>query len=104
MRFGTISTFLVIAGCLAGSGCVSSRPVHYYTLGATPPPANHGKAGGLILLVGKIATPEALQDGRIRYRAGSNEAGAYEYHRWTERPSVMVQDMLSQALRSSGKC
>ena len=103
MRIGTISTLLAIAGCVAGSGCVASRPVHYYTLGATPPPANHGKPGGLILLVGKIATPEALQDGRIRYRAGSNEAGAYEYHRWTERPGTMVRNALMRALRDSGK-
>ena len=29
----------------------------------------------LVLVVGRIATPEALQDGRIRYRSGSNEVG-----------------------------
>jgi ABC-type uncharacterized transport system auxiliary subunit len=102
MRF-VISTFLVMAGCLAEAGCVSTRPVHYYTLGAAPPPANQGKPGGLILLVGKIATPEALQDGRIRYRSGPNEAGAYEYHRWTERPGTMVRNALMRALRDSGK-
>src|SRR5207245_3860278 len=58
---------------------------------------------GLILLVGAIPTPEALQDGRIRYRTGSNEAGAYEYHRWTERPGSMVRNSLVRALRASGK-
>src|SRR5712691_4798857 len=98
-----ISIFLVIAGCLADAGCVSTRPVHYYTLGASASPANQGKPDGLVLLVGSIATPEALQDGRIRYRAGSNEAGAYEYHRWTERPGAMVREALIRALRDSGK-
>ena len=93
----------MIAGCLTASGCVSTRPVHYYTLGAAPPPANQSKPDGLILLVGNIATPEALQDGRIRYRTGSNEAGAYEYHRWTERPGSMVRNALMRALRDSGK-
>ena len=43
-----------------------------------------------------------MEDGRIRYRSGSNEAGAYEYHRWTERPDAMVRDMLVQTLRASG--
>jgi phospholipid/cholesterol/gamma-HCH transport system ATP-binding protein len=38
--------------------------------------------------------------GRIRYRARSNEVGAYEYHRWMERPSAMIQDLLVQALRA----
>src|SRR6266481_6039998 len=56
-----------------------------------------------IVLVGAIATPEALQDGRIRYRTGSNEAGAYEYHRWTERPGSMVRNSLLRALRGSGR-
>jgi ABC-type uncharacterized transport system auxiliary subunit len=94
---------LMIAGILAGISCVSSRPVYYYTLQPVSPPAAQTKPDGLILLVGSIATPEALQDGRIRYRRGANEAGAYEYHRWTERPGEMVRISLMRALRASGK-
>jgi ABC-type uncharacterized transport system auxiliary subunit len=102
MRFMT-AICVVIAGGLVGASCVASRPVHYYTIEPASPPANPGKPDGLILLVGAIATPETLQDGRIRYRAGSNEAGAYEYHRWTERPGSMVRNSLLRALRASGK-
>jgi len=36
--------FLVMAGCPADSGCVSTKPVHYYKLGAAAPPANQGKS------------------------------------------------------------
>ena len=93
----------VLVGGLVGAGCVATKPVHYYNIDPALPPANQGKADGLILLVGNIATPEALQDGRIRYRSGSNEAGAYEYHRWTERPGAMVRNSLVRALRASGK-
>ena len=103
MMWSKGSIFLVIAACIAGSGCVSTKPPHYYTLGPAPSPANLGKPDGLILLVGNIATPEALQDGRIRYRTGSNEAGAYEYHRWAERPGLMVRDALVRAIRDSVK-
>jgi cholesterol transport system auxiliary component len=102
MRFMT-SICLAMAGGLVGASCVATRPVHYYTIEPASPPANQGKPDGLILVVGDIATPEALQDGRIRYRTGSNEAGAYEYHRWTERPGSMVRDSLMRALRASGK-
>jgi cholesterol transport system auxiliary component len=63
----------------------------------------NAKPDGLVLMVGRIVTPEALEDGRIRYRSGSNEVGSYEYHRWTGRPGVMVRDLLVQTLRSSGK-
>lgn len=103
MMRSILSLFLAIAACLAEAGCVATRPVHYYTLGAGAPAAAQSKPDGLILLVGNISTPESLQDGRIRYRTGSNEAGAYEYHRWTERPGSMVRNALMRALRSSGK-
>src|SRR5258707_752624 len=99
----SLITILVMAGGLVGASCVATRPVHYYTIEPASPPADQAKADGLVLLVGSIATPEALQDGRIRYRTGSNEAGAYEYHRWTERPGSMVRNSLMRALRASGK-
>jgi ABC-type uncharacterized transport system auxiliary subunit len=88
--------------CLMLAGCANNRPVHYYTispaLAATP-----AKADGPTILVGIIATPESLQDARIRYRAGANEVGTYEYHRWTERPGDMMRLSLVRALRSSGQ-
>lgn len=98
-----ISTFLLTVGCVTESACVATKPVHYYALQTAPPPVNQSKPDGLVLLVGNIATPEVLQDTRIRYRSGSNDAGAYEYHRWTERPGMMVRDALMRALRDSGK-
>jgi len=94
---------LAIASALLGASCVSSRPVHYYTLQPVAPPAAPGKLNGLVLVVGPLVTPETLQDGRIRYRSGANEAGAYEYHRWTERPGEMVRNALLRSLRASGK-
>src|ERR1700719_1276988 len=103
MRLVT-SICLAIAGGVVGASCVATRPVHYYTIDPASPPANESKPDGLILLVGDIATPEALQDGRIRYRTGSNGAGAYEYHRWTEQPGSMVRNSLVRALRASGTC
>jgi len=96
-----ISTFLVMAAVLCAS-CVATRPVRYYTIEPASPTANQGKPDGLVLLVGNITTPAALQDGRIRYRNGSNESGAYEYHRWTEQPGAMVRLSLLRALRASG--
>lgn len=103
MRF-IISLSLLALACLASAGCVSGRPVHYYTLGPpASPPVNQGKPDGLIILVGNITTTQALQDGRIRYRVGANEVGAYEYHRWTDRPGMLLRDAIVRTLRSSGK-
>jgi ABC-type uncharacterized transport system auxiliary subunit len=89
--------------CLLSTACIGGRPVRYYTVNHPAPGGASAKADGLVLLVGRISTPEGLEDSRIRYRAGANEVGAYEYHRWTERPALMVRDLLVQTLRASGK-
>jgi ABC-type uncharacterized transport system auxiliary subunit len=81
---------------------VGGRPIHYYTINHPAAAIRAPKPDGPLLVIGRIRTPAALQDERIRYRNGSNEVGAYEYHRWTERPALMVQDQLLQALRASG--
>src|SRR5260370_36984477 len=99
----TISICLVMAGGLVAASCVATRPVHYYTIEPALPHSDQANPDGLVLVVGNIATLEALQDGRVRYRTGSNEAGAYEYHRWTERPGSMVLKPLMRWLRASCK-
>jgi ABC-type uncharacterized transport system auxiliary subunit len=98
-----ISICLTVAGGLVGASCISTMPVHYYTIQPPLSPANPVKPDGLMLLVGSIATPPKLQDGRIRYRIGPNEVGAYQLHRWTEEPGVMVRESLISALRASGQ-
>src|SRR5262249_32668763 len=94
---------LLLTACIVCAACAGSRPIHLYTLSQSEMPAPVMKPDGPVLLVGHIATPEALQDGRIRYPARRSEVGSYEYHRWTERPGVMVRDLLIADLRSSGK-
>ena len=91
-----------IAALLSAS-CATTRPVHYYTLTPASTPTNQASPDGPTVLVGTVATPEFLQDARINYRAGANETGSYEYHRWVERPGAMVRDALVRALRASGK-
>ena len=98
-----ISIGLIATACWLGASCAGTRPVHYYTLEPASAAANPGNPDGATILVGNIATPEALQDDRISYRVGANEVGGYEYHRWVERPGAMVRDSLVGALRSSGK-
>jgi len=92
---------LIVAMLLFTSSCVPHR-VQYYQLSTIVKPVAPPETGPVIL-VGRIATPLALQDGRIRYREGLNEVGAYEYHRWTDPPGILVKDSLIQVLRATGK-
>jgi ABC-type uncharacterized transport system auxiliary subunit len=96
-----IRTSLVMAALLFASACTPHQ-VQYYQLSV---PVNRIAPAetGPVLLVGRITTPQALQDGRIHYREGLNEVGSYEYHRWTDPPGIIVKDALIHVLRASGK-
>jgi ABC-type uncharacterized transport system auxiliary subunit len=96
-----IRTSLAVAMLLLAGSCAPHK-VQYYQISTAVKPTVPVETGS-VLLVGHIATPLALQDGRIRYLAGSNEVGAYEYHRWTDPPGIMVKDALIHVLRASGK-
>ena len=102
MKFSPLIGLIALL-CVVAAACVGGRPIHYYAINPPAASAAAPKPDGPTLLIGRIATPETLEDGRIRYRSGSNEVGSYEYHRWTERPALMVRDLLLETLRSSGK-
>jgi len=98
-----VSICVIVLLSLLDAGCLDSRPVHYYTIEAPPAPITPGAPAGPVLMVGNISMPPGLEDGRIRYRIGPNEVGAYQFQRWTERPGTMISESLVQALRASGK-
>ncbi len=98
-----ISNCLLATVCLTAASCVSNKPAQYYTINPPAGAINQSRPDGLVIVVADIPTPVGLQDGRIRYRIEPNQVGAYEYHRWTERPGTMVRNSLVRALRASGK-
>jgi ABC-type uncharacterized transport system auxiliary subunit len=53
--------------------------------------------------MGRVGSPEILQEDGILYRSGPNEIGTYNYHRWAEPPVRMVRVALVRTLRASGK-
>jgi uncharacterized lipoprotein YmbA len=101
MRTVSICTIAVLG--LLDAGCVDSRPIHYYTIEPPAAPITSGAAAGPALVVGNISVPPELQDGRIRYRVGSNEVAAYKFHRWSERLETMISESQVRRLRVSGK-
>jgi len=99
----TFSILLVTAIAFFGTSCVDSKPIHYYTIGTPSAPVAASAPAGPTILVTAVSASTALEDGRIRYRTGTNEVGAYQLHRWMERPGTMVAISLVHALRASGK-
>lgn len=97
-----------LAGILVCAGCGASRPVSYYSLDATPlpMPAEAPKSDSRLpvaLVVGRISASPLYTDNPIVYQVSNVEMETYEYHRWAEVPTEMLETMLTQDLAASGR-
>jgi ABC-type uncharacterized transport system auxiliary subunit len=100
-RVAQIALVALLAGISAG--CGASRPYKYYELDVTAPAAAQATPYPITLLVGRVATPQLYRDSRIVYGSGPVQLGTYEYNRWAQMPSDMIQEALISALRSTGQ-
>ncbi len=101
-RTRLFAAILMIVGLL--SGCGSARPAKYYQLtvpteaGAVEKP----DAVPVSLLVGGLMTTHLYSEDRIVYGNGPEQLGTYEYQRWAEPPTEMIQEILLRQLRATG--
>jgi ABC-type uncharacterized transport system auxiliary subunit len=108
MDFSTVTRTVILAATLAAavlSGCGAARPSKYYQLtvpgdvtGAQPTdPAS------VTLLLDTWGTSHLYRDDRIVYSSAGEEMGTYEYQRWVEPPTEMIEEVLLRELRASGR-
>ncbi len=90
-------------GALAS--CGATRPSKYYQLEvpAVAPAGGVPDAYSVSLLVGRLTAPHLYRDDRIVYRTGPEQLGTYQYHRWAEPPTEMLEAILLRMLRASGR-
>jgi ABC-type uncharacterized transport system auxiliary subunit len=82
----------------------AARPSQYYelTIGCDVVPAANPTLYPVTLLLGRITSSELYRDGQIVYTSTGQAMGTYEYHRWAEPPSEMINDILLRELQMSG--
>jgi ABC-type uncharacterized transport system auxiliary subunit len=98
-----LAWWTIFLACLA-AGCVSAKSPRYYRLSLAPVATQSSTAPfQLSLLVGRLTAPRILRDDRVVYGMNDVEMGVDEYHRWTEPPTEMIEDLLVQRLRRSGQ-
>ena len=92
--------FLMFAG-----GCGATRPSKYYqlTVPAGQAPAVTTAAYPITLLVGPIRASHLYREDHIVYSTNREGMGTYEFQRWAEPPTEMIQEILVRELRSSGR-
>jgi ABC-type uncharacterized transport system auxiliary subunit len=96
--------FCLIFFVVIAAGCTTARAPRYYFLTAAPvsPQANASRLP-VAILVGRLSAPRILRDDRVVYGMTDVELGVDEYHRWTEPPSEMIEQLLVEHLRRSGQ-
>jgi ABC-type uncharacterized transport system auxiliary subunit len=97
---------LVLLAAGVAAGCGASRPMKYYTLDATPEPAQAllpSSQFPVTLLVARVASSHLYRDDHLVYGMSAEELGTYEYQRWAEPPVDMIQNGLIASLRSTGQ-
>ena len=102
-RRALIMAVALAAGLL--NGCGATRPSKYYQLTV---PADAGAvekpdAVPVTLLLGALTTSHLYREDRIVYGNGPEQLGTYEYQRWAEPPTEMIQEVLLRQLRASGR-
>jgi cholesterol transport system auxiliary component len=87
------------------SGCRAARPSRYYQLTVPSDAGAVEKADAVpvTLLLGQLMTSHLYREDRIVYGNGAEQLGTYEYQRWAEPPTEMIQEVLLRELRSSGR-
>jgi len=94
----------VLTSALALSACGGGgRPSKFYALDLPAAPASTGEPYPVSIMVGRMSASHLLRDDRIVYRNTGLEMGTYNYHRWAEPPTDMLEALLTRLLRSSGK-
>ena len=100
-----VSLWLLVLAAGLAAGCGAARPNHYYQL--TVPggfaPAVNPNAVPTTLLIGRMTGPSLYREDQIVYSSGGESMGLYEYHRWVEPPTEMIQEILLRRLRASGQ-
>ena len=87
------------------SGCGAARPIKYFQLTVPPDAAQVEKADPfpVTLLVGSLMASHLYSEDRIVYGNGREQMGTYEYQRWVNPPTEMIEEVLLRRLRASGR-
>ena len=87
------------------NGCGGARPSKFYQLtvpsekvsGVDPAPYS------ITLLLGPITTSDLYRDDHLVYTSDGETMGTYEYRRWAEPPTEMINDVVLRELQRSGR-
>lgn len=94
-----------IVTALLLAGCGAARPSSYYhlTIPAETAQAADPAPYPVTLLVGPLRASHLYREDHIVYSSEKESMGTYEYQRWSEAPTEMLEEILLRELRSTNR-
>jgi ABC-type uncharacterized transport system auxiliary subunit len=99
------SMLLGALGVSLAVGCGATRPSKYYqlTVPADLAPVADPKPYPVTLLLGPLRASHLYREDHIVYSSNGESMGTYEFQRWAQPPTEMIQEILLRQLRTSGR-
>ena len=96
-------TLLLIA--MGVSSCGAARPIRYYQLNVPENVAVSSTAEPypITIVLGPLTASHLYREDRIVYGEQGEGMGTYEYQRWAEPPTEMIQAVLLRELRNTNR-
>jgi len=103
-RMKRLALWSLLVACTGAGGCIKARSPRYYTISIPPVTAQASDPQFPVnLVVGRLYAPHLLRDDRVVYSLTDVELGVDEYHRWAEPPTGLIERLLVERLRRSGR-
>jgi len=99
---GAICLVAISAGLLAGCGAAPRSRYYQLTVPNGVAEARSSDAS-VKLLIGNMSASHLYREDGIVYSRGSQELGTYQYQRWVEAPTEMIEQVLVRELRATGR-
>jgi ABC-type uncharacterized transport system auxiliary subunit len=95
----------ILSLCLIVLGCGAARPSKYYQLNV---PGDSVTAAAsdpyrVTLMLGPITSSHIYREDHIVYSGNGGSIGTYQYQRWAQPPTEMIEEVLLRNLRSSNR-
>lgn len=105
MRMRRAFCISILVGTGWTAGCGAARPSKYYqlTVPADMTAAANANPIPITLQLGLLTGSHLYREDHIVYSSTGQSMGTYEYQRWAEPPTEMIQDVLFRQLRASGR-
>jgi len=99
-----VNRVIVAVAVLFVSSCGAERPAKYYQLSLSNDISSVTAADQfpVTLIIGRMNASHLYREDRIVYSTIGQEMGSYEFQRWTEPPTEMIEETLLRALRATG--